>query len=260
MLCTSSPNHVCDMGQRSCLTHKHVQCGGVIEELLRGVAGARGLRAAHPHGPDEVLIHQHRCQGDGLESRHSKAVGDEPVHQGRTCRKKGSSHTKTGCSSEERQMVSYHTGFHLLKRFSTIPKIVRETQSWPKAWSSKCASIHPKSKRKRCWRAWLQCQVPLGQSLSQYGGSTVSSSLVPAMWHIRCEWLFACSRCTCEGLFISVALIQIAGQLNSSTAVIHSLHYVAANKSIAQHQQMREIGRNSCMLLSVPGRSSWLST
>lgn len=121
-------------------------------------------------------------------------------------------------------------------------------------WGSKCPSIHPKSKRERCWRAWLNCQAPLGQSLSHYEGSTVAPlSLQCDTWDGR--WLFACSRCTCEGLFISVALIQIAGQLDSSTAVIHSLHYVAANKSTAQHQQMKEAGKTAacfCQCLGCP--------
>lgn len=68
------------------------------------------------------------------------------------------------------------------------------------------------------------------------------------------RWPFVCSRCTCEGLFISVALIQIAGQLNSGIAVIHSLHYVAAKESTAQHQQMRkaEIAAYFCQCLGCP--------
>lgn len=67
------------------ITYKHVQRCGVIEELLREVAVARGPGAACPHGLGEVLLHQHGGQRDGLKPRHSKAVGDEPVHQSGTC-------------------------------------------------------------------------------------------------------------------------------------------------------------------------------
>lgn len=133
----------------SCATYKHVQRGGVVEELLRQVAVACGLSAAGPHGLDEVLLHQHGCQGDGLESWHSKATGDEPVHQGRTCGEKGSSHTKTTRSSKARQMVSCHAGHHLLKHFGTTTKTVNEVQGWLKVWGPTCASIYPKSKRER---------------------------------------------------------------------------------------------------------------
>lgn len=52
----------------SCITYKHVQCSGVIEKLLREITVACGLSAAGSHGLDEVLLHQHGCQGDGLES------------------------------------------------------------------------------------------------------------------------------------------------------------------------------------------------
>lgn len=110
-----------------------------------------------------------------------------------------------------------------------------------------------KEQERKMLESLLHCQVPLGQSLSHYEGSTVAPlSLQCDTWVGR--WLFACRRCTCEGLFISVALIQIAGQLDSSTAVIHSLHYVAANKSTA-HQQMREAGKIAacfCQCLGCP--------
>lgn len=48
-------------------TYKHVQRGGVIEELLREVAVAHGLNAAGSHGLGEVLLHQHGGQGDSLK-------------------------------------------------------------------------------------------------------------------------------------------------------------------------------------------------
>lgn len=217
----------------SCITYKHVQRSGVIEELLREVTVACGLSAAGSHGLDEVLLHQHGCQGDGLESWHSKAVGDEPVHQGRTCREKGSSHTKTTCSSEARQMVFCHTDLHLMKHFGTTTKTVNEVQGWPKVWGPPCASIYSKSKRQTCQRVWLHQYFPLGHNRYHHEGSTVVPlSLQCGVSNAR--KLFACSRRTCEGLFISVALLQVARQLNSSTAVTHSLHYVAENESTGQ--------------------------
>lgn len=38
-------------------TYKHVQRGGVVEELLREVAVAHGLNAAGSHRLGEVLLH-----------------------------------------------------------------------------------------------------------------------------------------------------------------------------------------------------------
>lgn len=85
------------------ITYKHVQRCGVIEELLREVAVARGPGAACPHGLGEVLLHQHGGQRDGLKPRHGKAVGDEPVHQSGTCGgEKGSSQTEGTRSSKGR--------------------------------------------------------------------------------------------------------------------------------------------------------------
>lgn len=252
MKCVTTGRGAASAGSHT--TYKHVQRGGVIEELLREVAVAHGLDAAGSHGLGEVLLHQHGGQGDGLKPWHSKVVGDEPVHQGRACREKGSSQTKATHSSKVRLMSPAITGLPLMKHFGTITKVVSEVQGWLKEWGPMYASIYPQSKKERCWRIQLHQYFPAGHNWSHHQASAVAPlSRQCGMSDVRKS--FVCGRHTCEGLFVSVALLQVAGQLNSSTAVTHFIHYVAVKEYTGQCHFNRKAGRNCHMLLSVPRMS-----
>jgi len=88
ILCVASCSHTeLEVNtQRPPGTHKAVQRGGVVQELLAEAGGADGLHALQADGPQEALLQQGRGQRHGLHAGQSQLHEHQPVHHRWTCR------------------------------------------------------------------------------------------------------------------------------------------------------------------------------